>query len=371
MAINGKPPFRADHVGSLLRTDAIKDAREKRRTGEINAEELREVENREIEKAIELQENLGLEAITDGEYRRAFFHVDFLENLKGVAVKGGMPVTFHTSKGEDREFSPPRLEVVGRLERVRPIAVDDFKFVAQHTKKTPKLCIPSPTMLHFRGGRKGISEEVYPDIEDFFADLARAYREEIESLADAGCRYVQFDDTNLAYLCDPAMRERTKEIGEDPDELPRLYARIINESIKGRPDDMTVCIHLCRGNFRSAWVAEGGYEPVAEVLFNELDVDGYFLEYDDERSGDFAPLRFVPKDKAVVLGLISTKVPELEPKDEVKARIDEAAKYVPLEQLALSPQCGFSSTEHGNDVTERDEIAKLELVVETAHEVWG
>jgi len=371
MAFNGKPPFRADHVGSLLRTDAVKDAREQRRKGEIGAEELREVENREIEKAIKLQEDLGLDAITDGEYRRAFFHVDFLENLKGVAVKGGMPVKFHTSKGEDREFAPPRLEVVGRLERVRPIAVDDYKFVAQHTTRTPKLCIPSPTMLHFRGGRKGISEEVYPDIEDFFADLARAYREEIKSLADAGCRYVQFDDTNLAYLCDPAMRQRTKDIGEDPDELPRLYARIINESIKGRPDDMTVCIHLCRGNFRSAWVAEGGYEPVAEVLFNELDVDGYFLEYDDERSGDFAPLRHVPKDKVVVLGLISTKVPELEPKDEVKQRIDEAAKYVPLEQLALSPQCGFSSTEHGNEVTEQDEIAKLELVVETAHEVWG
>jgi len=226
-------------------------------------------------------------------------------------------------------------------------------------------------MLHFRSGRKGISEAIYPDIEDFFADLSRAYREEIAALGRAGCSYLQLDDTNLAYLCDPAMRERAHGIGEDPDRLPQLYARIINEAIAARPETMTVCIHLCRGNYRSSWVAEGGYEPVAEVLFNELAVDGYFLEYDDERSGDFAPLRLVPKGKTVVLGLISTKVPALESKDELKARIDEAARYLPLEQLALSPQCGFSSTVEGNELSEADELAKLRLVVETAHEVWA
>jgi 5-methyltetrahydropteroyltriglutamate--homocysteine methyltransferase len=263
------------------------------------------------------------------------------------------------------------MEIVGRLERTRAIAVDDFAVVRDATSRTAKLCIPSPTMLHFRAGRKGISEEIYPDIEDFFGDLARAYREEISALAAAGCTYLQLDDTNLAYLCDPAMRERTRQIGEDPDELPRLYARIINDSIASRPAEMTVCIHLCRGNFRSSWVAEGGYEPVAEVLFNDLDVDGYFLEYDDERSGDFAPLRFVPKGKSIVLGLVSSKVAKLEPKDELKSRIDEAAQYVDMEQLALSPQCGFSSTVEGNEITEDDQMAKLGLVVETAAEVWG
>lgn len=369
MGANGKPPFRADHVGSFLRPKEVLDARERRRRGEISIEELRAVEDAAIKKVIKFQEDLGLEAITDGEFRRTFFHIDYLENLKGVVVKGGLPVSFHTRTG-DRQFSPPRLEVVGRIERTHPISVDDFKFVKANTTHTAKLCIPSPTMLHFRGGRKGISEEVYPDIEDFFADLARTYREEIAALAKAGCTYLQLDDTNLAYLCDPQMRQRTRDIGEDPDKLPHLYARIINESIAKRPDNMTVCIHLCRGNFRSAWVAEGGYEPVAETLFNELDVDGYFLEYDDERSGDFAPLRFVPKGKIVVLGIVSSKLAALEKKDDLKKRIDEAAHYMPLEQMALSPQCGFSSTVEGNEITEADEAAKIRLVVETAHEVW-
>jgi 5-methyltetrahydropteroyltriglutamate--homocysteine methyltransferase len=370
MGVNGKPPFRADHVGSLLRPKPVLEARERRRRGEIPIEALREIEDAAIRQAVKLQEDAGLQAITDGEFRRAYFHIDFLENLKGVAVKGGLPVKFRGDFGE-REFSPPRMEIVGRLERTRPIAVDDFTYLRDLTGRTPKLCIPSPTMLHFRSGRKGISAEIYPDIGDFFADLARAYREEIAALAAAGCRYLQLDDTNLAYLCDPAMRQRTREIGEDPDALPRLYARIINDAIRDRPAEMSVCIHLCRGNFRSSWVAEGGYEPVAEVLFNELSVDGYFLEYDDERSGDFAPLRFVPKGKMVVLGLVSSKLSALEPKDELKARIDEAAAYVPMEQLALSPQCGFSSTVEGNEITEADEIAKLRLVVETAAEVWG
>ncbi len=370
MATNGKPPFRADHVGSLLRTRAVLDARERRRRGDIAAEDLREIENVEIAKVVAQQEDIGLEAVTDGEFRRALFHVDFLENLKGVVTRSGIPIKFRTAGGE-REFAPPRMEVVGRLERTRPIAVEDFAYLKKTVKRTPKVCIPSPTMLHFRGGRKGISEEVYPDIEDFFADLARAYREEVAALGRAGCTYLQLDDTNLAYLCDPRMRERTREIGENPDELPRLYARIINQSIASRPPGMTVCIHLCRGNFRSSWVAEGGYEPVAEVLFNELDVDGYFLEYDDERSGDFAPLRFVPKGKRVVLGLVSSKLPALESKDDLKTRIDEAAAYLSVDQMALSPQCGFSSTVEGNEITEDQQFAKLRLVAETAAEVWG
>jgi 5-methyltetrahydropteroyltriglutamate--homocysteine methyltransferase len=370
MAANGKPPFRADHVGSLLRPKAVLDAREQRRAGKLSAEALRAVEDAAIKEAVAQQEAIGLQAITDGEFRRAFFHIDFLEQLKGVVIKGGLPMKFRSTAGE-REFAPPRLEVVGRLERTRPIAVDDFAYLKGLTGRTAKLCIPSPTMLHFRGGRKAISEEVYPDIEDFFADLARAYREEIAALAAAGCTYLQLDDTNLAYLCDPAIRQRTRDIGEDPDALPQLYARIINDAIGDRPDGMTVCIHLCRGNFRSSWVAEGGYEPVAEVLFNALAVDGYFLEYDDERSGDFAPLRLVPQGKAIVLGLVTTKRAALEAKDELKRRIDEAARYVPLDQLALSPQCGFSSTVEGNEVTEADQYAKLRLVIETAQEVWG
>jgi 5-methyltetrahydropteroyltriglutamate--homocysteine methyltransferase len=365
-----KPPFRADHVGSLLRPKALLEMRARRQRGEVTAEQLREAENTAIGQAVALQDEVGLSSVTDGEFRRAYFHVDFLEHLKGVVVKGGMPVKFRSASGE-REFAPPRMEVAGRLERIRQIAVEDFACLCDKTTRTAKLCIPSPTMLHFRGGRKGISEEVYPDIDEFFADLARAYREEIAALGAAGCTYLQLDDTNLAYLCDPAMRERTRAIGEDPDVLPGLYARIINDAIAQRPPGMTVCIHLCRGNFRSSWVAEGGYDPVAEVLFGELDVDGYFLEYDDERSGGFEPLRFVSEGKTVVLGLVSTKVAMLESKDELKRRVDEAAAYVPIEMLALSPQCGFSSTVEGNEITEDDEIAKLKLVVETAGEIWG
>lgn len=366
----GKPPFRADHVGSMLRPESVLTARAHRERGEISAEDLREVEDEAILEVVKLQGDVGLQAITDGEFRRQFFHLDFLQHLKGVVVKGGIPVKFRSAAGE-QEFAPPRMEVAGRIERARQIAVEDFAFLHAQTQERAKLCIPSPTMLHFRGGRKAISEETYPDIEDFFDDLARAYREEIAALAKAGCTYLQLDDTNLAYLCDPKMRERTRLIGEDPDELPRLYARIINDAIGSRPPEMTVCIHLCRGNFRSSWVAEGGYEPVAEVLFNDLAVDGYFLEYDDERSGDFSPLRLVPDEKFVVLGLVSTKVPELEDKDDLKRRIDEAAGFMPMERLALSPQCGFSSTVDGNDITVEDELAKLRLVVDTAADMWG
>jgi len=370
MSGNASPPFRADHVGSLLRPKALLEMRARRQRGEVSAEQLREAENAAIGEAVARQEALGLASVTDGEFRRTYFHIDFLEQLKGVVVKGGLPIKFRSASGE-REFAPPRMEVLGRLERIRQIAVEDFAFLRDTTRRTAKLCIPSPTMLHFRGGRKAISDEVYPDIEDFFTDLARAYREEIAALAAAGCTYLQLDDTNLAYLCDPAMRERTRAIGEDPDALPALYVRIINDAIAARPPGMTVCIHLCRGNFRSSWVAEGGYEPVAEVLFGQLGVDGFFLEYDDARSGGFEPLRFVAEGKTVVLGLVSTKVPTLEPKDELKRRVDEAARYVPVERLALSPQCGFSSTVEGNEITEDDQSAKLRLVVETAAEIWG
>jgi 5-methyltetrahydropteroyltriglutamate--homocysteine methyltransferase len=247
----------------------------------------------------------------------------------------------------------------------------DFEFLRSVTSRTPKVTIPSPTMLHFRGGRNAISREAYPDLDAFYADVAAGYADELQSLGEAGCTYVQFDDTNLAYLCDEKMREGARQRGDDPDELPRRYAKLINAAIAGRPNGMTICVHLCRGNFQSAWAAEGGYEPVAEVLFNELAVDGYFLEYDDPRSGDFAPLRHVPKGKTVVLGLVSTKVGQLESKDELKRRIDDAAKRVPIEQLCLSPQCGFSSTVHGNDIAMESQAAKLRLVIETARDVWG
>jgi 5-methyltetrahydropteroyltriglutamate--homocysteine methyltransferase len=370
MAAKGNPPFRADHVGSLLRPKKLLEARERRAKGEIAAADLRKVEDEAIRGAVKLQEDAGLEAITDGEYRRTFFHIDFLERIKGVAVKGGIPLKFHGAK-RDVDFAPPKLVVESTLQRSQPITVADFDFLKAQTKRTAKLCIPSPTMVHFRGGRGAIDEHSYPDIEQFFADLAKIYREEIADLAAHGCTYLQLDDTNLAYLCDPKLREGARKIGEDPDKLPHIYAKLINDCIKSRGPDMTVGIHLCRGNFQSAWVAEGGYEPVAEALFNEIDVDAYFLEYDDPRSGDFAPLRFVPKNKIVVLGLVSSKLPELETKDSLKRRIDQAARHVAMDHLCLSPQCGFSSTVHGNDITEKDEIAKLRLVVETARDVWG
>jgi len=263
------------------------------------------------------------------------------------------------------------MHVKGAVRHVKPIQVDDFKFLQSVTRRTPKVTIPSPTMLHFRGGREAISREAYPDLEAFFADVAAAYRAEIRALGEAGCRYLQLDDTNLAYLCDEKMREGARQRGDDPNELPRRYARLINSAIADHPPDMAVCVHLCRGNFRSAWVAEGGYEPVAEVLFNELAVDGYFLEYDDARSGDFAPLRFVPKGKTIVLGLVTTKLDQLESMESLKRKIDEAAKLLPLDQLCLSPQCGFSSTVHGNQIAREAQAAKLRLVVETAREVWG
>lgn len=370
MAQRTAPPFRGDHVGSLLRPETLLQARERHQKGEISAEELREVEDRCIRDAVKLQEEVGLSGVTDGEYRRTYFHIDFLEQLEGVKVRGGISMKFHSAEGEV-DFAPPRLEVASKLRHTHGIQTADFKYLQSVTSKLPKVCIPSPTMVHFRGGRDAIDERTYPDINDFFDDLAACYREEIAELAEAGCRYLQLDDTNLAYLCDTKLRQGAIERGDDPDELPHIYAKLINSSIAGRPAGMTVCIHLCRGNFKSAWVAEGGYEMVAEALFNEVDVDGFFLEYDDARSGDFAPLRFVPKDKVVVLGLLTSKRGELEPKHAVKRRIDEAAGYVDLDQLCLSPQCGFSSTVHGNQLTFEDQRAKLQHVVEIADEIWS
>jgi 5-methyltetrahydropteroyltriglutamate--homocysteine methyltransferase len=364
------PPFRADHVGSLLRPKKLLDARERYFAGELPAEELRQVEDEAIRAAIRQQQNVGLKSITDGEFRRTYFHVDFLEQLEGVTVSGGINVSFRSKTGTV-DFTPPRMSVTGRLKHVKDIQKADFEFLKSVTDETPKVTIPSPTMVHFRGGRKAIDIEAYPDMEGFFDDLARVYREEIQSLYDAGCRYLQMDDTNLAYLCDPEMREGARQRGDDPDMLPLAYAELINKVVDNRPGDLRVVMHLCRGNFRSAWVAEGGYEPVAEVLFNNINIDAYFLEYDDERSGDFAPLRFVPANKTVVLGLVTTKVSDMETADELKRRVNEAAQYMAIENMCLSPQCGFSSTVHGNQITEDTQWAKLELVVSTAREIWG
>ena len=370
MSKRTRPPFRADHVGSFLRPPELLDARDRCKSGAITRTELREVEDRAIRDIVRMQEDIGLEGITDGEFRRTYFHIDFLEQLDGVETRGGLTAHFHSAKGEV-DFAPPVLHVTGKVRHSHPIQVADFEFLKSVAKRTPKVTIPSPTMLHFRGGRGAISKEAYPDLEPFFADVAQCYAQELNALAGAGCTYVQLDDTNLAYLCDPKMREGARQRGDDPDELPRRYARLINAAIAKRPPGMTICTHLCRGNFKSAWVAEGGYEPVAEVLFNELKVDGYFLEYDDARSGDFSPLRFVPKGKTVVLGLVTTKVGELESKSDLMGRIEQAAEVVPLEQLCLSPQCGFSSTVHGNEIARESQAAKLRLIVEVAREVWG
>jgi len=362
------PPFRADHVGSLLRPRAVLDAREQFASGTITAAEKRAVEDAAIAEAVRRVEAVGMRSITDGEFRRTWFHLDFLEQLAGVEVSGAIAAS--SDAAETVHFTPPRLAVTGPLRHQHDIQVDDFRYLAGVTTQTPKVSIPSPTMVHFRGGRAAIDIDSYPDLDLFFNDLAQCYRDEIAALYAAGCRYIQLDDTNLAYLCDPKMRDGALERGDDPNELPRTYAALINDSLKGRPDDLTVGIHLCRGNFRSTWFAEGGYEPVAEVLFQELDVDAYFLEYDDERSGDFAPLRFVPADKTVVLGLISSKVADLEPIDGLAQRVDDAANYVSMDQLCISPQCGFSSTVHGNNITEDVQWAKLRLTVDAAARIW-
>jgi 5-methyltetrahydropteroyltriglutamate--homocysteine methyltransferase len=344
-------------------------ARQRAAAGEISAAELRAVEDTAIAAAVRSLEGLGMRSITDGELRRAWFHLDFLQQLDGVAVTGSIAAS--SDAAATVHLTPPKLSVIGPLGHPRDIQVDDFRYLASVTTQTPKVSIPSPTMVHFRGGRAAIDIDAYPDLDRFFDDLASCYRAEIDSLHAAGCRYIQLDDTNLAYLCDPVMREGAVERGDDPDALPHAYAELINAALADRPADLTVGIHLCRGNYRSTWFAQGGYEPVAEVLFNELDVDAYFLEYDDERSGDFSPLRHVPDDKTIVLGLVTSKRPELEPYEELAARVEEASAYVPLERLCLSPQCGFASTVEGNALTEAEQWAKLAHVVDCAARIWA
>jgi len=363
------PPFRADHVGSFLRPKYLLEAREKKARGEITAAELRKVEDQAIVEIVKFQEDAGLQSITDGEFRRTYFHIDFLEQLGGV--KTDIPVLVKKPDGTE-ELAPPVIRVIGKVHHAKDIQLADFQYLKSCTTRTPKVTIPSPTMLHFRGGRAGISKQDYPELEpEFYEDVAKAYGDELQSLSQAGCKYVQMDDTNLAYLCDDKMREAAKARGDDPNELPHRYAKFINRVVAKKPAGMTLAVHLCRGNFQSTWAAQGGYEPVAEALLSEMKVDAYFLEYDDARSGDFRPLRFLPKGKIVVLGLVTTKLGSLEKKDDLKRRIDEAAKFVPLEQLALSPQCGFSSTVHGNKIAVEAQRAKLRLVIETAEEVWG
>jgi 5-methyltetrahydropteroyltriglutamate--homocysteine methyltransferase len=363
-----KPPFRADHVGSLLRPAALKEARVKRDRLQIGADQLREIEDREIEKVIKKQEEVGLQSITDGEFRRAFWNYDFLGKLDGVeAYLGERKIKFQGPNPR-----PMMLRVIGKLGTFsgHPM-LDHFRFVKEHTKRTPKMTIPSPSSLHFRYGRSAVPEEIYPDMNDFYRDLGQTYRQAVKAFADAGCRYLQLDEVNFTYLCDPALRKQVRERGDDVERLPHIYADMINEAIADAPADMTTAMHLCRGNFQSTFVASGGYEPVAEILFNKINIQAYFMEYDSERAGGFEPLRFVPKGKSVVLGLVTSKFGTLESKDELKRRIDEAAKFIPLEQLCLSPQCGFASTEEGNILAEDEQWAKLARIVEVAHEVWG
>ena len=365
--------YRADHVGSFLRPKSVLAAREAVANDQSSLEDLRKVEDKAISKVAAAQLANGLRSITDGEFRRAYFHLDFLQHLSGIEIKG------QTGLIRPHGFSPPVLAVTGKLGHARPIQVEDFKFLEQTIKEhggaaTAKVCIPSPTMVHFRGGRASIDIEAYPDLDDFFEDLARVYQEELASLYAAGCRFVQLDDTNLAYLCDPDMRRQAEQDrNEDLSTLPRRYAELINAAISKRPADMKIGIHLCRGNYRSKWFASGGYEPVAEVLFKELNVDAYFLEYDDARSGDFKPLRHLPEHKVVVLGLMSSKKSGLDDKEEILTRLKQAAEIAPrgLEQLCLSHQCGFSSTVEGNELSEEEQWAKVRLEVEIAEEVWG
>jgi len=363
-----KPPFRADHVGSLLRPAALKEARAKRERGEISADALKAIEDREIENVIKKQEAVGLRSVTDGEFRRAFWNYDFLGKLDGVeAYLGERKIKF-----QGPQPKPMMLRVTGKLGAYSPHPmIEHFRFVAAHTKAAPKMTIPSPSSLHFRYGRDAVPETVYPAMDDFYRDLGESYRKAVRAFADAGCRYLQLDEVNFTYLCDPKLREFVANRGDDPERLPHVYAAMINRAISDIPADMTIAMHLCRGNFQSTFVASGGYEPVAEILFNAIKVDGYFMEYDSERAGGFEPLRFVPKGKMVVLGLVTSKSGKLESKDALKRRIDQAATFIDLDQLCLSPQCGFASTEEGNILAEDEQWAKLAMVVEVADEVWG
>jgi 5-methyltetrahydropteroyltriglutamate--homocysteine methyltransferase len=363
-----KPPFRADHVGSLLRTAPLKEARAKREKGEITADQLKEVEDREIEKVIRKQEEVGLKLATDGEFRRSWWHFDFFKGLKGIT-----PYTTSTGiqfKGVETKHEGIR--ITGKLDFAGHAHLDHFRFLKAHARVTPKMTIPAPSTLHFRQGRESISTDAYPDYGPFFDDLAAAYRKAIRAFYDAGCRYLQLDDTAWSMMCDPKEREQSVKRGDEPDTLPERYARLTNAALKDKPADMAITMHSCRGNFRSTFIASGGYEFVAEQLLGKVGIDGYFLEYDTERAGGFEPLRFFPKgSKQLVLGLITSKSGTLEKKDDIKRRIDEATRYVDLEQLCLSPQCGFASTEEGNVLAEDEQWAKLRMIVELADEVWG
>ncbi|HVL85141.1 MAG TPA: 5-methyltetrahydropteroyltriglutamate--homocysteine S-methyltransferase [Pseudonocardia sp.] len=367
-----EPPFRADHVGSLLRPPALLAARDRRAAGEITEDELRAAEDDAIRDAVAMQEEIGLPAATDGEFRRTSWHMDFIHRLGGVErTDEQIRVAMRNTAGE-HAFTSAGIAVTGRVRLTEPIFAEDFRFLAgQTTTAVPKLTIPSPSMVHYRGGTAAIDRGVYPDLEQFWTDLSAAYAAQIRTLADLGCRYLQLDDTSLAYLNDPAQRAELAARGDDADAQHLRYIRQINAATAGRPDGMAITTHMCRGNFRSSWAAEGGYDFVAEAVFGELDVDGFFCEFDDERSGGFEPLRFVPPGKQVVLGLITTKRGELEDPDALKRRIDEAARYVPIDQLCLSPQCGFSSTVDGNALTLDEQVAKLRLVVQVAEDVWG
>jgi len=364
-----KPPFRADQVGSLLRSAALRDARIKHEAGEISAEALTEIEDREVRALIAKQEAIGLKSITDGEFRRASWQTDFLQALDGIETFLGDRKIKFTGGPQPKQWVSRVKEKLGRFSGHPQIA--QWKFVADNTRETAKVTIPSPSALHFRQGRAAVPEAIYPDMADFYRDLGVLYSKVVRGFADAGCRYLQLDEVNLAYLCDPSLREHVKARGDDPDTLPLTYAGMINAAMSNIPDDMTISMHLCRGNFRSTFVGSGGYEPVADVLFNTINVHGYFMEYDNDRAGGFEPLRFLPKGKTVVLGLVTSKTGQLESKDTIKRRIDEAAKYAPLDQLALSAQCGFASTEEGNTLAEDEQWAKLRMIVEIADEVWG
>jgi 5-methyltetrahydropteroyltriglutamate--homocysteine methyltransferase len=367
-----KPPFRADHVGSLLRPLELLAAREDFAAGRIDADTLRSIEDDAIRQIVRKQEEIGLQSATDGEFRRASWHMDFIYQLDGITKEPGqIKVKFHNEKG-DIEFTPAALHVDGKLGVSRTIFGNDFRFLQDAvTTNVPKLTMPSPSMVHYRGGKAAIDPRVYPDMDSFWSDLVEAYRDQVRRLGELDCTYLQFDDTSLAYMNDPHQRDYIASIGGDPENQHVDYIRHINEALADRPDGMSVTTHACRGNFRSAWAAEGGWDFVAEALLNDLEVDGFFMEWDDERSGGFEPLRFLPKGaKQVVLGLVTTKRGELESKDALKRRIEEASKFAPIDQLCLSPQCGFSSTVEGNELTQDDQWAKLSLIVEVADEVW-
>jgi methionine synthase II (cobalamin-independent) len=374
MSARTRPPFRADHVGSLLRPERLRQARAEFKAGRIDREALRAVEDECILEVMALQREAGLQTVTDGELRRTSWHMDFIYSLGGIRQVEGesLHVHFRDESGE-YDYAPPAMRVAGKVKLPEPIFADAFAFLRDHAAEgqTPKLTIPSPSMVHYRGGNSSIDHDVYPDIDEFWADLTAAYNRQMRAVYDLGCRYLQLDDTSLAYVNDPAQREHIEAIGGDPEHLHEQYIANINRALAGRPEDLAVTTHMCRGNNQSMWAAEGGYDFVADALFNQLEVDGFFMEWDDERSGGFEPLRSVPKGKTVVLGLVTTKRPKLEDKDFLKRRIEEASKFVDVDQLCVSPQCGFSSTEEGNKLSIEDEAAKLRLVVEVAEEVWG